>query len=332
VRSLATLLGAGVPLDRALAFAGDNAGHPQVTAALADVRREVRGGTGLADAMRRHPDVFGAVHVAMLAAGEAGGALAEAAARLADHLDETAELRGQLRAALLYPAIMAVVAGVGVTVLLLFVVPRFVAMLDVAGGTLPWSTRLLVAASGVVVGLWWLWGGLLAAALLAGRRWLADPANRLRWHRRRLELPVVGALERGVATARFARTLGLLLDGGARLLPALRIAGSASPNLAFAEGIARAAADVGHGRRLADALAPTLPPLALQLIAAGEESGRLAPLALRAADAYDAEVRRTLRAAVGLVEPLLIVFFGAVVGFVALAMLQAIYSINAGGV
>jgi general secretion pathway protein F len=328
VRTLATLLGAGVPLDRALGFAGDQAGHPDVAAALAAVRRDVRAGATLGDAMRRQPAVFAPLHVAMLAAGEAGGALAGAAARLADHLDEAAELRGQLRAALLYPAIMSVVAGVGVTVLLLFVVPRFVAMLDVAGGALPLSTRLLVGASALLAGLWWLWLGLAVAGVAWGRAWIARPQNRFRWHRRRLSLPVAGRIERGIATARFARTLGLLLDGGTRLLPALRIAGSTSPNLAFADDVARAAAEVGQGRRLADALAPVLPPLALQLLAAGEEGGRLAPLALRAADAYDAEVRRSLRAAVGLVEPLLIVLFGGVVGFVALAMLQAIYAIN----
>jgi type II secretory pathway component PulF len=331
VRTLATLLGAGVPLDRALGFAGEQAGHPDVAAALAAVRRDVRGGATLGDAMRGHPAVFGSLHVAMLAAGEAGGALAGAAARLADHLDEAAELRAQLRSALLYPAVMAVVAGAGVTTLLLFVVPRFVAMLDVAGGALPLSTRVLVATSGLVAGLWWLWAALAVGVVLGARAWLARPENRFRWHRRRLALPVAGRIERAVATARFARTLGLLLDGGTRLLPALRIAGSTSPNLAFADDVARAAAEVGQGRRLADALARVLPPLALQLLAAGEESGRLAPLALKAADAFDAEVRRTLRSAVGLVEPLLIVVFGAVVGFVALAMLQAIYSINVSG-
>ncbi len=329
VRTLATLLGAGVPLDRALGFAGEHAGHPAVADALAAVRRDVRGGATLGDALRRPPAVFGALHVAMLAAGEAGGALAGAAARLADHLDAAAELRAQLRSALLYPAIMAVVASGGVTLLLLFVVPRFVAMLDVAGGTLPLSTRVLVGASRTLAALWWLWAALAAGALLGGRAWLARPEHRFRWHRRRLSLPVAGRIERGVATARFTRTLGLLLDGGTRLIPALRIAGSTSPNLAFADDVARAATEVGQGRPLADALAPALPPLALQLLAAGEESGRLAPLALRAADAYDAEVRRALRSAVGLVEPLLIVVFGAVVGFVALAMLQAVYSINA---
>jgi type II secretory pathway component PulF len=209
VRTLATLLGAGVPLDRALGFAGDHAGHPEVAAALAATRRDVRAGATLGDAMRRQPAVFGALHVAMLAAGEAGGALGAAAARLADHLDESAELRAQLRAALLYPAVMSVVAGVGVTVLMLFVVPRFVGMLDIAGGVLPLSTRLLLATSRLVAGLWWLWVGLAVAGVAGGRAWLARPENRFRWHRRRLALPVAGRIERGIATARFTRTLGL---------------------------------------------------------------------------------------------------------------------------
>jgi type II secretory pathway component PulF len=153
----------------------------------------------------------------------------------------------------------------------------------------------------------------------------------MRWDAARLRWPVVGPLERSLAAARVTRTLGLLLRAGTRVVPALRIAATAAPNRAIAASVERAAGDVGRGERVAAALAPVLPPLAAQLVAAGEESGRLDDLCLRAADTYDAEVRRALRTAVGLVEPALILLFGALVGFVALAMLQAVYSVNVGG-
>ncbi len=329
-RTLATLLEAGVPLERALAFAAEQAGDDAVSAALADVRRAVRAGDGLAAALAPHAPVLGPLAVAMLGAGERSGALAAAAARLADHLDEGAELRAQVRAALLYPALMAVVAGVGVTVLLLVVVPRFVAMLDEVGGTLPTSTRVLVAASRVLVGGWWAWPLLAVAAVAGARAWLADAGRRARLHAARLTVPVVGPLEQRWAAARVARTLALLLAGGERLVPALRVAADASPNLAVAAGVSRAADQVSAGERLAPALAGVLPPLAVQLLAAGEEAGGLAPMAARVADVYEGEVRRALRAAVALLEPVLIVLFGLIVGFVALALLQAVYAVDPG--
>ena len=330
-RTLGTLLDAGVPLERALAFCAEQAAHPGVATALVDVRQAVREGSALAPALARHPTVFGPLVVALLGAGEAAGALAVAADRLAAHLDEAAELRAQVRSALLYPAIMGVVAAVGVTVLLLVVVPRFVGMLGEVGGTLPLSTRLLVGASRALVSAWWAWLLLLVAAVARARGWLGVPANRIRWHGARLSLPVVGSLERRWATARVARVLALMLTGGGRLLPALRVAAGAAPNLAIAEGITRATDRVAEGERLAQALRDVVPPLAAQLLAVGEETGRLAAMAERVADVYDGEVRRALRTAVALLEPALIVVFGAIVGFIALALLQAVYAVDPGG-
>jgi type II secretory pathway component PulF len=329
-RALAALLGAGVPLDRALRFTAGEAGHPIVAAAASAVRRDVQAGVDLAEAFARHPRIFDRLYVATIAAGEAAGALAPAAERLADYLDEATELRGQARAALLYPALMAVAAGVGVVVLLLVVVPRFVALLGDVGADLPWSTRMLVAISGAAIGWWWLWLALGMAVVVAARSWLASPAHRLRWHAIRLGLPVVGPLEQKLAAARVTRTLGILLRAGTRVVPALRVAASAAPNLAVGAGVEWAAAAVARGERVTDALAPILPPLAAQLLGAGEASGRLADMCLKVAESYDAEVRRALRAAVGLLEPALIVLFGGIVGFIALAMLQAVYSVNVG--
>jgi type II secretory pathway component PulF len=295
---------------------------------LREVRRSVQGGASLADALGYHPRYFSPLVVAMVEAGEASGALEIVFQQIADHLEESAELRSQIQTALLYPALMAVVASLGVAVLLLFVVPRFSAMLEEVGGTLPLTTRMLVAGSGLLTGWGWLWLALLAAAVFGVRQAFMDPEVRRRWHGARLGWPWVGELERRYATARFARTLGLLLKSGVAIVPALKIARSSVSNEKFRAGIERAAQGVAQGSALAPVLSGTLPPLALQMIAVGEESGRLEDLCLRVANTYDGEVRRVLRALVAMIEPAMILIFGALVGFVALAMLQAIYSIN----
>jgi general secretion pathway protein F len=329
-RTTATLLEAGLPLDRALEFATTHSSYPAVSNASGVVRRDIQGGATFADALRRHPTIFGPLVPAMASAGEESGALDQAMARLADHLDESNELRNQVRSALIYPEIMAVASTAGIAVLLAFVVPRFAAMLQETGGTLPLSTRLLVGASGVLTGWWWLWLLLVAGVVVAGRAWLGDASNRRRYHAARLGWPVVGAIETSFTTARFARALGMLLGSGMPVPSALRIARGSVGNLSLGAALDQATEDVSHGVRVSVALAPVLPPLGTQLLAVGEETGRLSDLARQVAETYDRELRLSLRSAVSLIEPALILFFAVLVGFVALAMLQAIYSVNAG--
>lgn len=327
-RTAATLLGAGVPLDRVLAFTAAQATHDGLADALRDVRRSVQRGTSLAAALKRHPRYFDPLFVALVSAGEASGALETVFERLAEHLDASAELRSQVLGALLYPALMSVVACLGAVVLLGFVIPRFATILADIGGTLPASTELLLAVSRMLTGWWWLWLGAAGTIGYVARTALARPETRRRWHAARLTWPLVGELERKYAAAAFAHTLGLLLQSGATALSALKIARNSTTNLALRDGIDQASVAVAEGGALAPALSGTLPPLALQMIAAGEESGRLDELCLRVAATYDGEVRRAVRTAVAMLEPALILVFGALVGFVALAMLQAIYGIN----
>lgn len=329
VRTLAMLLSAGVPVDRALAFVERQASHPDVAAAFAGIRAEVQRGGRLSDAARPQP-LLGPFAAAMIRAGEESGTLDESLARLASWLEQLGRLRSEFRAALLYPALMGIVAGLGVIVLLTVVVPRFVSILGDVGGTLPLSTRILVGASGVVTEWWFLWVPLLAAAVLGIRWWLGGEGNRLRWHGTRLRIPVTGHLEQAVATSRFAGALGVLLRGGTPVLAALRVARDGVTNLAIAGELEAAAERVARGDRVAESHAGALPPLAVELLAAGEESGRLAEMCDRVAAVYEEQVGGSLRTLVRMVEPALILAFGVVVGFIALAMLQAVYSVNAG--
>jgi type II secretory pathway component PulF len=329
-RTVATMLGAGVPLDRAVGFSAEQVRNPAVMNAARLVHEQLHAGETLAAALQRHPSIFSPVFVAMVAAGEESGSLDESLADLAEHLDELVELRAQIRSSLLYPALMAVASGVGVVILLLFVVPRFASLITAEGGSLPLSTRLLLGISQLVVHGGWLF--LLAVAGLAWftRGWLARPENRRRFHAWRLGWPLAGDLELKYVTARFARAFGMLLRGGRPVLPALEAARNVASNAAVRASLDQAAGSVSHGNRVHQALSGTLPPLAAELIAVGEESGRLDEMCLRVAVAYDTEVRRSLRALVTIIEPALILFFALIVGFVALAMLQAIYGINPG--
>jgi general secretion pathway protein F len=326
-RNLSILLGAGLPLDRALAFTAGQVRDAAFADVVRQLRRAVQEGSGLADALAQHPRYFPPIFVAMVSAGEMTGALDIVFARLSEYLEEVAELRSQVRAALLYPALMAVVASLGIMVLVLFVVPRFSAMLADVGGQLPMSTRALLAV-GSVVRWWWLWLPLLVAGIAVALAALRRPDVRRRFDAARLRWPVFGDLELKYTTARFTRALSVLQHAGVPILQALRVARAAATNVAVATGVERATAAVSRGEPLAPALAGVLPPLALQMLAVGEESGRLEELCARVADTYDTEVRRALRTTVALIEPAMILIFGALVGFVALAMLQAIYSIN----
>lgn len=327
IRAVAALLSGGASLDRALAFAASHARHRQVADALSAVRTDVLSGTTLTQAVTARQQVLGSLAPAIIRAGEESGQLDQAFSQLADHLEQRRALRAQLQGALLYPLLMGIVSAIGVVVLLAFVVPRFVAILNDAGEALPLSTRLLVGASRVVTLWWWIWVPLFAGLGVLVQQWMR--ANRAAWHRARLGWPVLGSLERQHWTARFARTLGVLLQSGSSVLPSLRIATEGVGNVALRHRLEEAIRAVARGERLAGAVDGVLPPLATQLLGVGEESGTLAAMSLRVAESAEQETQRRLKSLVALVEPVLIVTFGALVGFIALAMLQAIYSINA---
>jgi type II secretory pathway component PulF len=327
-RNFAALLGADTPVDRALEITSEQAGNDGLATVLNELRASVRAGDDLSSALAKHPAFFPSVVPAMVQAGEASGALDTVFGQVADHLEEVDELRAQVRSALLYPVLMAVVAGIGVAVMLLFVIPRFAGILEDVGGTLPLTSRILILAGDIVSRFWWLLAlgaGGIGFVLFEHYR---QPTHRRRLHQRRLAWPVVGDLERKYLTARFTRTLGLLLHNGLSLIPALRIARASVTNMHASAELEAATNTVAEGRSLAQTLRATLPALAVQMLAIGEESGRLEDMCLRIADTYDGEVRRAVKTAVALIEPVMIVVFGALVGFVALSMLQAIYSIN----
>lgn len=329
-RAVATLLAAGMPLERALSHAADERGDsgdwPSVFSALRD---RIRGGESLASAstaVGQLPQSFAPA----FAAAESSGALPQTFERLASHIERQVRTRNAIRAALVYPMLLAVASIVGTTVILLVVVPRFSALLADSGVALPWATRALVLVGAALTsGGWWLFGAIALTAVLA-LRWVQSPDGRARFHAARLGWPVIGPLERSRDAARYLDAFALALGNGVPVLSSMRLARGSVENQELARQLEPAEASVRDGAPVSRALNESFPPLALRLLEAGESAGALAAMSQRAAEAADALVQRRVTQLVAVIEPLLILLFGGIVGFVALALLQAIYGLNAG--
>jgi type II secretory pathway component PulF len=332
-RALAALLQSGAPLARALAAAGAIAGGE--TGRIAeDVRSRVVDGEPLSAALARHSRMFAPVHVGIVRAGERAGDLAGAFTLLAAHLEREDQLRSRLLSASLYPLVLASAGSVALAVLLLFVLPRFVDLLQETRSTLPGTTSLLLGLSSVLRGSWPVLVALVAAAALALFLATRSPHGRMAISRAIVRLPVVGALRRQVLAARFARLTSVLLGGGAPLLEALGQAAESSSDPLAREEVARVRDRVREGSTLAAAIAQgtLFPPLLARLVAIGEDSGRQREFVERAATLAEERTERSLQRLVTLAEPVMIVVFGGIVAFVALALLQAIYSVDPGAV
>lgn len=327
-RSVATLLESGVPLARALGFASSAETDPRWHSIFRGLQSAVVRGESLSEAAGR-VDALPRAYAPLLAAAEASGRMAETFARLADDLEQRSQLRSRVRAALVYPTVLAAASTVGTLVILVVVVPRFADLIAGAGGTVPASTQLLIGVSALLSRFGWL---LAVAAVLSGtavRQSLRHPGRRRRWHSARLRWPLIGRLEREQAASGYLSTLAVALESGVPLLRAMALARGTVGNDDIAERLARAEVVVRDGGSVSQSLSGSLTPLATRLLEAGEESGALAPLARRAATAAGEQVQRVVTSVVALIEPVMILGFGGVVGFVALALLQAIYGINA---
>jgi len=328
VRSMATLLAAGVPIDRALSHAASSE-NVHWRAPFVRIRNAVRRGESLSTACAAE-SALPSIMAPTVAAAEATGSLASAFEGLAEYLERGAELRARVRGALTYPTLLASSSAIAILVIVLVVVPRFAALLTDTGAPLPTSTKLLVGVSALVGQWWWLLTMVAVVAMVGLRQWLQSAEGRRQWHTWRLTLPVSGAAERQLDIARYLRTLALALGSGVSLLRAMGLARATVQNVALAAALEPAEREVREGGSLASALGPQLPPLSRQLLEAGEAASALGPLAARAATASETDAQRTLARVVALLEPMLILGLGGLVGFVALALLQAIYGLNAG--
>jgi len=329
-QQLATLLGAGQPLDRALTILLELPEDEAAKRAIADIRDAVRGGSALSTALDRQHGAFGKLYVNMVRAGEAGGSLHETLSRLADYLERSRAMKGRVVNAMIYPAILLVMVSLSLLFLLGFVVPQFAAMYDSLDAPLPWFSGLVLGL-GMFVRDWWIL--LLVVPSLAlwwFDRKLRDPAFRAAFDewilRRRFAGPLVAKLE----TARLARTLGTLLRNGVPLLTALGIARNVLGNRVLAADVDAAGELVRNGAGLSGALGrgKRLPRLALQMIQVGEESGALDTMLLKTADTFEQETSLALDRMLAALVPVVTMLMAGIVGVVILAVLTPIYDLT----
>jgi general secretion pathway protein F len=329
-RQLATLLGAGLTIEQTLNALIEQAESPRERQLLAAVRGDVLAGHSLARSLRKHPATFPELYRTLVDAGERSGRLPQVLLRLADYTEERESLRSKVQLAFVYPALVTVVAVAVVTGLLVFVVPQVVRVFENTQQTLPLLTRGLIAVSNFVRN-WGLYAlAVLVAAVLAARAALRGEAVRARWHRFLLKVPLVGALFRGMNTARLASTLAILVGSRVPLRTALRASEGSVSNLPMRGALAEAGQRVEQGSTLARALGASrlFPPLMVHMIASGEASGKLGEMLERIASQQSRELERRISALLTLLEPLLILVMGAVVLVIVLAILQPIFELN----
>ncbi len=329
-RELATLLQAGLPLDRALHVLVDVAEERAVADLFGRILESVQGGKPLADSIEAEGAVFPSFYAGMVRAGESGGALHEVLDRLAELMERMRNLRETVRSALIYPAILLVMAVLTIVVLFVFVLPKFRPLFVDMGDDLPVLTQAFLATGDAVEAWWWAGLAVILLAVILFRQRLRNPAFRLRWDGVKLSLPLLGDLLRKVETARFAHTMAMLLRGGQPLLEALGVMRHVITNRSLRTAVSDVTGHLRQGQGLAGPLAESgaFPPLAIHLIRVGEEGGKLEEMLEALATTYDQEVRTATQRMLSVLVPLLTICLGGVIALIIMSVLGAFISVN----
>ncbi|MEK6769698.1 MAG: type II secretion system F family protein, partial [Gemmatimonadota bacterium] len=300
--------------------------------ALKDVTRsvvyDVESGHTLADALRKHPKAFTELYVNMVAAGEAGGILDTILLRLATFMEKNDALVRKVKGAMIYPAVIFSVAGMAIVILLIFVIPVFQDMFAGIGQQLPLPTLIVIGASNVLKGYWWAIGGGLGLSAWGIKRYYATPGGKLNLDKLMLNVPVLGDLIRKSAVSRFTRTLGTLIASGVSILDGLEITAKTAGNRVIHDAVMESRASIAGGETIAAPLqkSKVFPPMVISMIAVGEQTGGLDEMLSKIADFYDEEVDAAVEALLSLMEPVMIVVLGVVVGGMIIAMYLPIFS------
>ncbi|MFH1132161.1 MAG: type II secretion system inner membrane protein GspF [Pseudomonadota bacterium] len=329
-RQLATLLRAGIPLTESLSALTEQATSEKFGRTLADVRTKVNEGTSLGDALSNHPKVFPELYVNMVRAGETAGNLDTVLARLADFLDGQVRLKSTIISALTYPVIVAAVGCLITALLMIVVVPNVTQIFEDTGKALPWNTELLIFVSKITGNWWWLIIILMVLGYYLFRHWKRTPKGKQRWDSAILKLWVIGPLVRMIAIARFARTLGTMLNSGVPLLTALEIVKAVVGNAVLTKVLDNAKEAIREGESLAGPLEKSghFPPVVTRMIAVGERSGQLESMLETVAQSYEAETALKVERLTRLMEPLAILLMGGAVGFIVFSILMPILEMN----
>ncbi len=331
-RQLATLLSSGLPLMDSLSVLVDQEENAALKSALSAVRDSVREGASLADALKENPKVFSQLYMNMVSAGEASGTLEITLDRLADFLDEQVRFRGRISAALAYPAFMTVIGISMLFFIFSFVMPRIVGMFEDMKQQLPLITVILLGTVRFLSSFWWAILIAIAGAVYYARRYLNTQSGKENFDARLLKAPVFGSLIRMIAVSRFTRTLGTLLQSGVPTLAALDIVKSVVGNTVLANAISQARENVREGEPIADPLKRSglFPPVVVQMVAVGEKSGELEKMLLKISDSFDRTVETRLTGLMALLEPVIILVMGLIIGFVVIAIMLPMLQMSSG--
>jgi type IV pilus assembly protein PilC len=329
-RQLATMISSGMSILRALYVLEEQTEGKFLKETLVAVRKDVEAGISLSDAMARHPKVFSPLFVAMTQAGEAGGVLEGALMRVADQLEKDASLRRQIKSAMVYPTLVIIFAVGVMMALVAFLVPVFEGVFKQFGGELPKITQVSVFLSHAVTGYWWLIFLLAGGTAFAFVKWKGSSWGRRQWDHFRLHIPMkIGTIVQQVAVARWSRTLSSLTSAGVPLLLALDITGRTGGNVAIEEAMDGVIASVKRGGTIAAPLAqaPIFPTMVTHMVGVGEETGALDAMLDKVAEFYEDQVEASVKALTSILEPIMIVVIGGIVGFIVVSMYLPLFTV-----
>lgn len=330
-RQLANLIDSGMIITRALRTLVDQTENPKLSEVVESLRAEVQKGATFADALERHPRLFPPLYVSLVRAGETGGMLEEVLWRIVTFGEQEEELRGKAVSAMVYPAFLSIVGSAAIFILISFVFPKFTAIFEEFGAELPTITLAVMAICDFMGAYWWAVLGGVGLGGYGFRQFARTEKGRNSIDGFLLRVPALSAVIQKYEMAKFARTLGTLLDNGVPVLTALRITSETVTNRTIRAEVANIHKGVTEGESISESLTecPHFPPMVVSMFAVGEESGRIGAVAKRVADAYDVEVDRAVKALTALFEPLLVVIMGVIVGFLVIAMLLPMMTMSA---
>jgi len=328
-RQFATMIDAGLPLVQCLDILSKQADNKVFAAVINEIRQDVEAGSTYADSLKKHPDVFGDLYANMVAAGELGGILDTILNRLSKYIEKNIKLKRQVKAALFYPATIVAVAFIVIIVLLVYVIPIFAKMFTDFGGTLPVPTQLVIGASNFMRSNILIIIGIMAASIIGAGKYYKTQNGRLVVDTMVLRMPVFGMLARKISVAKFTRTLGTLISSGVPIMDGLDIVAKTSGNKVVEKAIYATRQSISEGKTLSEPLetSKVFPPMVVQMIAVGETTGALDAMLSKIADFYDEEVDSTVGIMTSLLEPILMIFLGVVIGFIVVAMYLPIFKL-----
>ena len=329
-RQLATMISSGMTLLRAFYVLEEQCENPLLRETVSAVREDIEAGLNFSDALERHPKVYNPLYVAMVRAGEAGGVLEESLDRISDQLEKDDSLRRQVKSAMAYPTVVLTFAFMVLIGLIAFIVPVFVGVFKDFGGELPAITKFTVALSNFVTGQWYILVAVMVGTVVGFRKWKSSSWGRPQWDQLRLRIPFkIGDTVQKIALARWSRTFSALYGAGVPIMQAIEVTGQTAGNAVVDRAMVAVIESVKSGGSIAAPLkdAPIFPPMVAQMIAIGEETGNLDTMLSKVADFYEDQVAAAIKALTSILEPVMIVLVGAIVGFIVVAMYMPMFKV-----